>query len=184
MPRRNLIAAILLLVLASGAAAALWLQRPERPDADAALSAPLRLPTRARFDALQRDAISACRCARGRTDEAGKQECWAEFEKAIAPYPNGEGVTMCEFSQISRCFDDGGPDDCIVVGWNPPGGPEGAICTEEEARTAEAVWVEAMENNKARPGRGTTRALEELLAKFRRGDAVQTADAGHGCTAG
>lgn len=129
---RPLHAALLLIAAAAitGPVTALYLSRPQLagsvPDA----------PTLARFETM---AENACRCLRGRKNDA-EVSCWAEFDKATAPYAPSSVYSMCMDDSESLCFGmgDGIVTDevakrikCISVNRSGSG-----VCTEADARAA------------------------------------------------
>lgn len=167
-----------LLGLAAGATFA-W-----RPAPEAAPPAVSGVPAPTQIAAFRAQAEQSCRCARTRADAAGKKDCWAGFEKAIAPFPHDEGFTACEFSQRSICFGDG-MENCIIADWTASVGGSGSMCTGEEARTAEAVWTEAYrryENGLTKDS--PDRALARVLDSFARNDRVALRQTQGGCTSG
>jgi hypothetical protein len=162
MRLRALIGAILL-ALATGATLA-WSPPPP--------PAPSRpgFPTAEQLAAFQTQAEQACRCARTRPDETGKKDCWAGFERAIAPWPHNDYGSMCEFSVEGICFGDDF-EACVGKGWSGPVGGPGSICTKEELQTAEAVFMEALERHeKDKTSEPPEQALNRILADFVRKD--------------
>lgn len=166
-----------LLTLAAGATFA-WRPAPEAtPPAVSGVPAPLQIA------AFRAQAEQSCRCARTRTDAAGKKDCWAGFEKAIAPWPHNEGSTACEFSQRSICFGDWTEENCIIADWSAAVGGPGSMCTEDEARTAEAIWTEAYHRyEKGLTKDSPDRVLARTLTAFARNDRVALRKSQGSCT--
>lgn len=155
-----------------------------RPAAGPATPARSGLPTVVEIAAFQAQAEQACRCARTRTDESAKKDCWAGFERAIAPWPHNDLTSMCEFSLEGICFGDDF-DACVTKSWSGPVGGQGSICTPEELQTAEAVFLDALR----REERGATRdsaykALERTLEGFARNDKFTARRSEGGCGGG
>lgn len=155
-----------LLALAAATTFAWPAPKPARPSMPAASG----VPSAGQVAAFQVQAEQACRCARTRSDESGKQDCWAGFERAIAPWPHSDLTSMCEFSLEGICFSDDF-DACVTKSWSGPVGGLGTICTAEELQTAEAVFMESFKqyerDKKAEP---PDQVLRRTLASFARED--------------
>ena len=165
-----------LLALAAGATFA-W-------DTPSAAPTAAGVPSAEQVSAFQAQAEQACRCARTRPDESGKKDCWAGFERAIAPWPHGDQSTFCEFSLEGICFGDE-PDACVTKSWSGPVGGPGTICTAEEAQTAEAVFMEAFRRyERDKTAESPDQALRRTLAAFARNDRLARRRYEGGCGGG
>jgi hypothetical protein len=157
---------------------------PSRPAAEPETPARKGLPTAVEIAAFQAQAEQACRCARARPDESGKKDCWAGFERAIAPWPHDDEATMCEFSLEGICFGDGF-NACVTKSWSGPVGGNGTMCTPEELQTAEAVFMEALLREERGESRDSAyKALERTLAAFARNDKFAARRSEGGCGGG
>jgi hypothetical protein len=169
------------LALAAGATLA-W--QPEPRAAPPAMSG---VPAPGQMAAFQAQAEKACRCARTRPDDSGKKDCWAGFDKAVAPWPHGTEGSLCEFSLQGICFGDGldASDACIARSWSGPVGGPGSICTPAELQTAEAIFYEAVRQHAKDPTKAPPEeVLKRTLAAFARNDRIAFRRASGGCGGG
>ena len=101
------------------------------------------------IQALETEAGHACKCEQ-RGGPGAKKGCWAKFEAAISPKQTSEGSTMCmPVYEDSRCWTADGkpasptnPEHCMTTAYHAIlfRGGEALLCTEPEAKAAEAAW--------------------------------------------
>ena len=118
-----------LLVLLAGGGALIWALAPRGP-------AELDIPR------LQALATESCRCARTKRDDGGKLACWAKFEDQAARHEHGEFFRPCDpIAPKGYCFGDD-PKSCVVKEYSSM--PEASLCSQDEARIAEAAFADAV----------------------------------------
>ena len=165
---------LLLLVLAVAVAAAggILLLRSSGASSDPELRAltTATAPTPAQRDALQREAGNACRCARRLSPgNAGRNACWAAFDRQVSRFRHSEGGTLCgPMSTEEICFDDG---NCIFKTYGDN------ACSQDEARVLEVIVDEDFLQNDER----FRRRMNEAVQAFIRGERIEAPRRAGGC---
>jgi hypothetical protein len=140
------------------------------PSGRTSAAAPLSKPDLIR---LQREAASACKCARATADPNGKKGCWAAFEREKANREAGTFISPCgPISASGVCFRDD-MDACVVTDYSSS--PEFSFCTQEEAKLVEAALAKATPDDEEA-------VMRHFHEQFRRGESAQPSrGADHGC---
>lgn len=129
--------AALLLIAAAAIAGPAWAVFVFEPAPNALAGTNPGPRTLAKIEAM---AESACRCRRANRRDAGKDSCWEEFDKFVAPYGAGssseQDVVACGVTGIQRiCFAGMAWEDCIIIDTSERG-----ECNAEERSIIEAIW--------------------------------------------
>jgi hypothetical protein len=130
--------AALLLIAAAAIAGPFWAVLVYRPTPDLLVVTKPAPRTLAKIEAM---AESACRCRRADLTDGGKDDCWADFDKFVAPYGQSHDtveVSACGAVGTERmCFPGMAWEDCIVIDTSRRG-----ECNDEERRIVAAIWPE------------------------------------------
>lgn len=148
-------------------------EAPGQPESDRPAG-----PKIARLQAL---ALHSCQCERRHEGKKDKEACWRPFYAAVAPVaPSEEGLMLC--GDPAEHFIELPTGETIVTRYVSS---TALFCTKDEARIAQAAYNEAqLRREKDRTAPAPDDILEQLAAKFARGDLQQTARRDVGCTSG
>ncbi|MCW3846086.1 hypothetical protein OF829_02475 [Sphingomonas sp. LB-2] len=189
MPLRPLHAA-LLLIAAPAIAGPAWAVFSYKPAVELAVENPGERPVISEGDIpyLQQLAERSCKCARTKSDMAGKDQCWDGFKRRTGAGPHEADLAGCY--PIAPLVISVGGNRSIFLSYSVLADPHAhgaaALCSSAEAITAEAVYESAMEDPRFKGDlRGQQRHADAAAVNFAhsilRGESFKPAPPAGGC---